>query len=90
MGFTQRSNDENQDIWQAGSGVLKPVGSGRDGTFLKRGSGVPMSQRASRLGQYNAEEYRQRALILKPTLAGNDRIILQNSTKVRKNRKTIM
>lgn len=64
----RRGSSDGTGIYTAGSGVLKAVGSGRDGSFLKRGSGVPMSQRASRMGQYNADQLRQRALVQKPTL----------------------
>lgn len=55
MGLVKRTpdNDENSndDIWKAGSGVLKAVGSGHDGEYLKMKSGVAMSERASRLAQ---------------------------------------
>jgi hypothetical protein len=54
MGLAKRThNDENStdDIWKAGSGVLKAVGSGHDGEYLKMKSGVAMSERASRLAQ---------------------------------------
>jgi hypothetical protein len=68
-------NDAGDEaIWKAGSGVLKRVGSGRDGTFLKRGSGVPMSlrtsQHARQSGKYKSViDGGSRANISKPTLA---------------------
>ena len=65
MGLQPR-NDENcngNEIYQAGSGVLKPVGSGKDGTFLKMKSSMPMSQRTSGLARMNGLVQPQRALI---------------------------
>lgn len=44
-------------VLQAGSGVLAPTGSAPDGTFLKRGSGAAMSQRASALAQVSIAAY---------------------------------
>ena len=53
------TNDENSDaLYKAGAGVLAPRGAeggeyraGSQRNFLKRGSGKPMSERASRLAQ---------------------------------------
>ena len=53
------ANDENSDhLYKAGAGVLAPRGTkggeyraGSQRNFLKRGSGKPMSERASRLAQ---------------------------------------
>ena len=73
MGLKPRRQDEENDkeIWTPGSGVLKKVGSGRDGSFLKRGSGVPMSQRASKYAQIigQSESLRQRAFVQRASLA---------------------
>lgn len=47
MGLQPRNNDENNNIYQAGSGVLARVGSGNDGSYLKMKSGIAMSHRTS-------------------------------------------
>jgi hypothetical protein len=75
MGLVPRGNDENSDIWKAGSGVLAPVGSGKDGQFLKMKSGVPMSYRASRLAQMENGGIRGQANISKPRLIENNNAI---------------
>ena len=78
MGLSVRSSDETKEnageIWSAGSGVLRRVGSGRDGTFLKRNSGVPMSQRASKFAEMTgkSESLRQRARVDRASLANRD------------------
>jgi hypothetical protein len=45
MGLKPRKEEEESsyDIYKPGSGVLAPVGSGKDGTFLKMKSSVPKS-----------------------------------------------
>ena len=52
MGLAPRKEEDeaaSEAIYKAGAGVLKPTGSAPDGTYLKRNSGVPASQRASAL-----------------------------------------
>lgn len=76
LGLPPRKQEVNTDstIWTPGSGVLAKVGSGRDGTFLKRRSGVPMSERASALAQKNFQPGSIRANVSKARLSigGND------------------
>lgn len=75
LGFSKRIiGDENIDIWKAGSGVLTKVGSGRDGNYLKKGSGEPMSIRTSRKAQLTITE-RNHANISKPKLKDSNDII---------------
>ena len=71
MGLKPRKADEGNDdtIWRAGSGVLAKTGSGRDGTFLKRRSGVPMSQRASALAQKQFQSGSVRANVSRARLS---------------------
>lgn len=71
MGLKPRKADEdnNDTIWRAGSGVLAKTGSGRDGTFLKRRSGAPMSQRASALAQKQFQSGSVRANISRARLS---------------------
>ena len=81
MGFAPRrgeENDEGNKIWQAGSGVLRKVGSGRDGTYLKRGSGIVMSQRASRLAQIKEGGMVRTANISRPALQNSNCLVLNN------------
>jgi hypothetical protein len=59
----EENNNDDVDVYKAGSGVLAPVGSAPDGTFLKRGSGVPMSIRASALAQQRGDAANARATI---------------------------
>ncbi len=75
MGFEQRGEDENDAVvWKAGAGVLAPTGSAPDGNFLKKGSGVAMSTRASGLAVHNPAS--NRAHILRPRLiAENGEIV---------------
>jgi hypothetical protein len=65
-------NNDDVDVYKAGSGVLAPVGSAPDGTFLKRGSGVPMSLRASALAQRRGDAANARATIHRATLVDGD------------------
>ena len=91
MGLQPRRSDESKEnageIWQAGSGVLRRVGSGRDGSFLKRGSGVPMSQRASKFAQMTgkSESLRQRAHVARPSLQNstNDQMVVTRRPRQR-------
>mmetsp|Transcript_23406 Transcript_23406/g.30454 ORF Transcript_23406/g.30454 Transcript_23406/m.30454 type:complete len:456 (-) Transcript_23406:726-2093(-) len=59
------NDDDSNNVYQAGSGVLAPVGSAPDGTFLKRGTGVPMSHRASALAQRRGDAANARATIFR-------------------------
>ena len=65
MGLQPRAEEKagGYEIYQAGSGVLKPVGSGKDGSYLKMKSSVPMSHRTSGLARMNGTYQGQRALI---------------------------
>ena len=71
MGLKPRKTDQDNDdtIWRAGSGVLAKTGSGRDGTYLKRRSGEPMSQRASALAQRQFQSGSVRANISRARLS---------------------
>ena len=74
----QPRNDENaggNEIYQAGSGVLKPVGSGKDGSYLKMKSSIPMSHRTSKLAQMNGSYQGQRALIPRARIANSNAVI---------------
>eukprot|EP00598_Pedospumella_elongata_P009478 CAMPEP_0185015040 /NCGR_PEP_ID=MMETSP1098-20130426/99631_1 /TAXON_ID=89044 /ORGANISM="Spumella elongata, Strain CCAP 955/1" /LENGTH=100 /DNA_ID=CAMNT_0027544153 /DNA_START=39 /DNA_END=338 /DNA_ORIENTATION=- len=55
MGLAPRVEEKagGYEIYQAGSGVLKPVGSGSDGSYLKMKSSIPMSHRTSGLARMN-------------------------------------
>ena len=71
MGLKPRNhaNDENNaNIWKPGAGVLAPTGSAPDGTYLRRGSGVAMSQRTSAKAQREHAERRNRANVLRARL----------------------
>ena len=75
MGFGPREGELENDIYKPGSGVLQPVGSGVDGTFLKKKSSVPMSQRTSGFARLQGRYRGQRAVIpraktLENTLVG--------------------
>ena len=63
MGFKPRDGEHDTAIYTAGSGVLLPVGSGVDGTFLKKNSSVPMSKRTSGLARIQGTFRGQRAVI---------------------------
>lgn len=80
MGFEPRNGDDDTDIYKPGNGVLQAAGSAPDGSFLKRRSGAPMSQRASALAQQTKTNTGARAVITKArvNLNGNDMPVLQN------------
>jgi hypothetical protein len=65
MGLAPRAEEAagGYEIYQAGSGVLKPVGSGKDGSYLKMKSSMPMSHRTSGYARMNGVVQGQRALI---------------------------
>ena len=72
MGLAPRREEDaaaSAAIYKAGAGVLKPVGSSADGTYLKGGSGVPASQRASALAQRTGYATNARAVVQRPALA---------------------
>ena len=77
------SEDEVSDavIWKAGAGVLAPVGSAPDGSFLKRGSGVPMSERASALAQMKGLAG-MRAVIPRARLAESNALVKSSGRTV--------
>ena len=68
LGLPTRIEEDHTEIWKAGSGVLKPSGSGRDGNFLKMKSGVPLAIRGSRKAQLENGGIVQRANVSKPRL----------------------
>mgnify|MGYP005991780421 CR=1 FL=1 len=65
LGFQPRTEEKagGYEIYQPGSGILKAVGSGKDGSYLKMKSSVPMSQRTSGLARMQGSYQGQRALI---------------------------
>lgn len=80
MGLKPRAENEEEDavIWKAGAGVLAPTGSAPDGTFLRKGSGVSMSQRASALAQKEMV-VRNRANIVRARIVDeNGQVIVAN------------
>jgi hypothetical protein len=78
MGLEPRFEDKSSDeIWRAGSGVLAPTGSAADGHFLRKGSGAPMSIRASRLAQVS-NQVSNRANVSRPRLLENADFVLSN------------
>ncbi len=62
-------NPEDFEIYKAGAGVLEAVGSGKDGSFLKAHSSVPMSHRTSGLAKMNGIRG-SRALIPRAKMTG--------------------
>jgi hypothetical protein len=77
LGFKPRIEENNStyDIYKPGAGVLEPVGSGKDGSYLKMKSGVPMSYRASRYAQMNGTSMGNRALIPRAKMVSSNRIV---------------
>ena len=63
------------NIYSAGSGVLKPVGSGKDGSYLKMKSSIPMSQRTSGLARMQGHSQGQRALIPRARIIDSNALI---------------
>ena len=66
MGLAPRKEEDeaaSEALYKAGAGVLKPTGSAPDGTYLKRNSGVPASQRASALAQKSGYASTARATV---------------------------
>ena len=81
MGLQPRNdNEDNTDLYKPGNGVLQAAGSAPDGTFLKRRSGAPMSERASALAQQNKTTTGARAVITKArvNMNMNDMPVLQS------------
>lgn len=72
LGFQPRKEEEEStyDIYKAGAGVLAPVGSGRDGSYLKMKSSIPMSHRASGLARMLGAAQGVRAVIPRARMAG--------------------
>ncbi|KAJ1461822.1 hypothetical protein M885DRAFT_611431 [Pelagophyceae sp. CCMP2097] len=65
MGLAPRREEDfaaSEQLYKAGAGVLQPVGSAPDGTFLKRNSGVQASERTSALAQMRGDA-RARAVV---------------------------
>lgn len=85
MGLAPRRDDEtDSSIWTAGAGILAATGSAPDGTFLKRRSGVPMSERASAYAQQNGYVTGSRAHISRARLANSSTLVLSEvSSKLR-------
>ena len=66
LGLAPRKEEEEgtYDIYKAGGGVLQAVGSGRDGSYLKMKSSIPMSHRTSGLARMGLQGIQsQRAYI---------------------------
>ncbi len=74
MGLAPRKEEtaEENKLYEAGAGVLAKVGSGRDGSFLKRRSGVPMSERTSEYNRINGVYQGNRANISRAHLANGE------------------
>lgn len=79
MGLAPRAEEKagGYEIYQAGSGVLKPVGSGSDGSYLKMKSSIPMSYRTSGLARMNGSFQGQRALIPRARVINSGAIVGQ-------------
>ncbi len=79
MGLAPRVEEKagGNEIYQAGSGVLKPVGSGSDGSYLKMKSSIPMSHRTSGLARMNGSYQGQRALIPRARVINSGAIVGQ-------------
>lgn len=77
LGFQPRQEEAagGYEIYEAGSGVLKPVGSGKDGSYLKMKSSIPMSHRTSKLAQMNGSYQGQRAIIPRARIATSNVVI---------------
>jgi len=76
MGFKPRSNEEKENnIYKPGSGVLQAVGSGKDGSFLKKHSSVPMSHRTSGYARMHAMHTGARAVIPRARAIENGAVI---------------
>lgn len=68
--------ESDDHMYKAGNGVLAAAGSAPDGKFLKRGSGVPMSHRASALAQARGDAAGARATIRRSRLAESSEVCL--------------
>ncbi len=77
LGFQPRKeeNDSSYDIYKAGSGVLAPVGSGKDGSYLKMKSSIPMSYRASAHAKMIGATQGGRALIPRARILTSNQVI---------------
>lgn len=72
MGLAPRKEEDaaaSEALYKAGAGVLEKRGSAPDGTFLKRNSGIPASQRASGAAQQSGYASNARATVRRPALA---------------------
>ena len=80
------SDKDDSNLYRAGSGVLAPVGSAPDGTFLKRNSGQPMSSRASYLAQQRGDAIGAKATIYRAKVINyvNSSPNMPNSADVKK------
>ncbi len=76
MGLVPRKEEAegSYEIYQAGSGVLKPVGSGKDGSYLKMKSSIPMSHRTSGLAKMQGI-HGQRALIPRARVIDSEALV---------------
>ena len=76
MGLQPRKeeSESSYDIYKPGSGVLKPVGSGKDGSYLKMKSSIPMSQRASGYAKMKGLVHSQKAYIPKAKLITDENV----------------
>lgn len=75
MGLAPRAEECETDIYKAGAGVLKPVGSGKDGSYLKMKSSIPMSHRTSGLARMTGAYTGQRALIPRARVIQNGSLV---------------
>lgn len=76
LGLAPRAEENHENtIYQAGAGVLAPVGSGKDGSYLKMKSGIPMSHRTSGKARMSGEFKGQRALIPRARVINNNAVV---------------
>jgi hypothetical protein len=80
LGFQPRKEEaeSSYDIYKAGAGVLAPVGSGRDGAYLKMKSSIPMSHRASGHARMTGMSQGTRAVIPRAKIAGVNLLVANN------------
>lgn len=77
MGLRPRreESESTYEIYKPGSGVLAPVGSGKDGSYLKMKSSIPMSHRASAFARMSGQSQGGRAYIPRARLLVGQEVI---------------
>jgi hypothetical protein len=77
LGFQPRKEEAegSYDIYKAGSGVLAPVGSGKDGAYLKMKSSIPMSHRTSGHARMTGASSGSRAVIPRARLLTSGNVL---------------